>query len=135
MLKTLIEEYHDEEIPLNKVNKNTLTNIIEYLKHYNTMEPKKIPAPFPERTGETFFKGILNDSWTYDYLKKMTIEEAIMLVNAANYLQIDGLLDILAAFLAHEMSNCDVEDARKKFGIVCDMTEQEVAEYDKYPLD
>ena len=48
MLKTLIEEYHDEEIPLNKVNKNTFTNIIQYLKHYNTMEPKKISAPFLE---------------------------------------------------------------------------------------
>ena len=45
----------------------------------------------------------------------MTIEEAIKLVNAANYLQIDGLLDILAAFFVHEMSNCDVEDARIKF--------------------
>ena len=55
----------------------------------------------------------------------MSIEQAIKLVNVANYLQIDGLLDILAAFLAHEMSNCDVEKARKKFGIECDMTEKE----------
>ena len=136
LLKNLIEEYdNDDEIPLNEVDKNVLTTIIEYLQHYNTMEQKKIPTPFPERTDETFFKGILNDSWTYDYLKKMSIEEAIILGNAANYLQIDGLLDILAAFLAHEMSNCDVEVARKKFGIECDMTEKEVAEYDKYPLD
>ena len=136
LIKEMIEECGDDgEILLNQVDKNTLDTIIEYLQHYNTMEPKKIPTPFPERTDEKFFKDIQNDSWTYDYLKKMGIEQAIKLVNAANYLQIDGLLDILAAFLAHEMSNCDVEEARKKFGIECDMTEKEAAEYDKYPLD
>lgn len=136
LISGLIEDYgSDGETPLNEIDKNTLDTVIEYLQHYSTIEPKKIPTPFPERTDETFFKGILNDNWTYDYLKKMGIEKAIKLVNAANYLQIDGLLDILAAFLAHEMSNCDVEEARKKFGIECDMTEKEAAEYDKYPLD
>ena len=65
----------------------------------------------------------------------MTLEEAIHLVNAANYLEIDGLINILAAKLAHEMCNCEVEEARRKFGIECDMTEEEIAEYDKYPLD
>jgi hypothetical protein len=75
-----------------------------------------------------------NDA-TYNYLTKLDIEAAINLVNAANYLQIDGLINLLAAKLAHEMCNCEVEEARKKFGIECDMTEEEVAEYDKYPLD
>ena len=37
--------------------------------------------------------------------------------------------------MAHEMCNCEVEEARKKFGIECDMTEEEIAEIDKYPLD
>ena len=51
------------------------------------------------------------------------------------YLQIDGLVYIIAAKLAHERSNCTVEEARQKFGIECDMTEEEIAEIDKYPLD
>ena len=99
------------------------------------MEPKEIPKPFPERTDEEFMKGILNDQWTYDYLTNQTLEELINLVNAADYLQIDGLINIIAAKLAHEKSNCTVEEARKKFGIECDMTEEEIAEIDKYPLD
>jgi len=33
------------------------------------------------------------------------------------------------------MCNCDVEEARKNFVIECDMTEEEVVEFDKYPLD
>ena len=57
------------------------------------------------------------------------------IINADNYLQIDGLINILAAKLAHEMCNCDVEEQRRKFGIEGDMTEEEIAEYDNYPLD
>ena len=137
LLKGLIEDYQgdDEEIPLNEVDAKNLDLIIEYLTHYKDTEPKEIPKPFPERTDEEFLKGILNDELTYNYLTKQSLEELINLVNAANYLQIDGLINIIAAKLAHEMCNCEVEEARKKFGIECDMTEEEIAEIDKYPLD
>ena len=138
LLKGLVEDYQgdDDEIPLNEVDSKNLELIIKYLEHYKDTEPKEIPKPFPERTDDAFLKSILNDDWTFDFLTKdMTLEESINLVNAANYLQIDGLINILAAKLAHEMCNCEVEEARKKFGIECDMTEEEVAEYDKYPLD
>ena len=138
LLKGLVEDYQgdDDEIPLNEVDSKNLDLIIKYLEHYKgDLEPKEIPKPFPERTDDAFLKGILNDDWTFDYLQSLSIEEAINLVNAANYLQIDGLISILAAKLAHEMCNCEVEEARKKFGIECDMTEEEIAEIDKYPLD
>ena len=70
------------------------------------MEPKEIPKPFPERTDEEFMKGILNDEWTYNYLASQSLEDLINLINAANYLQIDGFINIIAAKLAHEMCNC-----------------------------
>ena len=137
LLKGLVEDYQgdDDEIPLNEVDSKNLELIIKYLEHYKDTEPKEIPKPFPERTDDAFLKSILNDDWTFDYLQGMTLEESINLVNAANYLQIDGLINILAAKLAHEMCNCEVEEARRKFGIECDMTDEEVAEYNKYPLD
>ena len=47
----------------------------------------------------------------------------------------DGLINILSAKLAYEMCNCDVEEARQKFGIQTDLTDEEIAELDKYPLD
>ena len=124
-----------EEVILNEVDAKNLDLIIKYLEHYKDMEPKEIPKPFPERTDEEFLKGILNDEWTYNYLTSQSLEDLINLINAANYLQIDGLINIIAAKLAHEMCNCDVEEARQKFGIESDMTEEEIAEIDKYPLD
>ena len=129
------DEDEENEIELKEVDGKNLERIIEYLKHYKDIEPKEIPKPFPERTDDAFLRSILNDDWTFDFLQNMTLEEAINLVNAANYLEIDGLINILAAKLAHEMCNCEVEEARRKFGIECDMTEEEFAEYDKYPLD
>ena len=47
----------------------------------------------------------------------MNLEETISFVNCANYLKIKGLIRILAAKLAHEMCNCDVEEARRKFDL------------------
>ena len=128
LLKGLVEDYQgdDDEIPLNEVDSKNLELIIKYLEHYKDTEPKEIPKPFPERTDDAFLKSILNDDWTFDYLQGMTLEESINLVNAANYLQIDGLINILAAKLAHEMCNCDAEEARRKFGIErdCDTDEE-----------
>ena len=137
LLKGLIEDYQgdEEEIPLNEVDSKNLDLILQYLEHYKDVEPKEIPKPFPERTDDEFLKGILNDEQTFNYLQNNSLEGLINLVNAANYLQIDGLINIIAAKLAHEMCNCEVEEARKKFGIECDMTEEKIAEIDKYPLD
>ena len=136
LLDNLLKDFNEEELfSLPDVDSKYLELVIKYLEHYKDFEPKEVPKPFPERTDEEFMKGILNDQWTYDYLTNQTIEELINLVNAADYLQIEGLINIIAAKLAHEMCNCEVEEARKKFGIECDMTEEEIAEIDRYPLD
>ena len=136
LLDNLLKDFNEEELfSLPDVDSKYLELVIKYLEHYKDFEPKEVPKPFPERTDEEFMKGILNDEWTYNYLTNLTLEELIHLINAANYLQIDGLINIIAAKLAHEMCNCDIEEARKKFGIECDMTEEEIAEIDRYPLD
>ena len=137
LISGIVDDASDEDdtIFLREIDEINLIRIIDYLVHYQKEEPKEIPKPFPDRTDDAFLRSILNDDWTFDFLQNMTLEEAIHLVNAANYLEIDGLINILAAKLAHEMCNCEVEEARRKFGIECDMTEEELAEYDNYPLD
>ena len=137
LISGIVDDASDEDdtIFLREIDEINLIRIIDYLVHYQKEEPKEIPKPFPERTDDAFLRSILNDDWTFDYIQNMTLEEAINLVNAANYLQIDGLINILAAKLAHEMCNCDGEEARRKFGIEGDMTEEEIVEYDNYPLD
>ena len=140
LISELIEDAieDNESILLKEVDSKNLELIIDYLQHYKDKEPKEIPKPFPERTNEEFLRSIMDNDdndWTYIFISKLNLEEAINLVNAADYLQIQGLINLLAAKIAHEMCNCEVEEARKKFGIECDMTEEEIPEYDKYPLD
>ena len=132
----LLEDFGEGEvIHLKEVDNKNLDLIIKYLVHYKNMEPKEIPKPFPDRTDDEFFRGILNDDWTFDFLKNISLEDTINLTNAANFMQIDGLINILAAKVAHEMCNCEIEEARNKFEIQGDLTEEELAEIDKYPLD
>ena len=61
----------EEEIHLNEVDAKNLDLIIKYLEHYKDMEPKEIPKPFPEVTDNAFFRGILNDDWTFNYLNNI----------------------------------------------------------------
>ena len=128
LISGMIDQASDENktILLREVKGKHLEQILHYLKHYKNFEPKKIPKPFPERTDEKFLRSILNDDWTFDFLQQFNLEDAISIVNAANYLEIDGLINILAAKLAHEMCNCDAEEARRKFGIErdCDTDEE-----------
>ena len=133
LISGIVEQASDENkiILLREIEGKYLEEILNYLKHYKKFEPKKIPKPFPEKTDDKFLRSILNDDWTFNFLQKFSIEESIALVNSADYLRIKGLLNILAAKLAHEMCNCEVEDAREKFGIECDMTEEEVKRIDR----
>ena len=134
LISRIVEQARDEGkiILLREIEGKQLEQVIQYVKHYKNFEPKKIPKPFPERTDEKFLRGILNDEWTFDFLQGLTLEEAISLVNSAHYLRIKGLLNILAAKLSYEMCNCEVEEARAKFGIECDTAEEEIEEFDKY---
>ena len=147
LLVGLVQDYidfiieDDEIIELSQVDSKNFDLIIDYLQHYKDKEPKEIPKPFPERTDEEFLRSIMDNDdndWTYNFITKLKLEEAIHLLNCADYLQIDGLIRILAAKIAYEMCNCDIEEARKKFGIQFDMDEEEIEEYEefvKYPMD
>ena len=122
LISGIIEQASDEKkiILLREVESKDLKSVLEYLNHYKNFEPKKIPKPFPEKTDDAFLRKILNDDWTFNFLKQFSLDETISIVNCANYLEIDGLIRILTAKLAHEMCNCDVEEARRKFALNCD---------------
>ena len=120
----------NEEIPLARADSKNLCLIIEYLNHYENEEPREIPKPLPGPD----LKPVLSE-WDYNFIMPLTLEETIDLVNTANYLNIPELVNLASARLAYEMINCTIEEAREKFGIKYDMTEEEIQEMDNYPLD
>ena len=125
LINELIEyskEYN--EIFLKEVDSKNLELIIEYLQHYKNMEPKEIPKPFPE-INENFFRSILNDDWTFDFLQKLSIEDSVDLINCAHYLQIEELINLLSAKLAYEMLNCEPKEVLNKFALKCNVVNEE----------
>ena len=132
VLKGLINDFPepDKELPVNEVDGKCLGKIIDYLKHYETEKPKEIPRPLPSADLKSFIS-----EWDYNFISPLPLEDVIELINAANFLDINDLITLSSTRIASEMINCPCEEARDKFGIKPDMSEEEMEEYDKYPLD
>ena len=139
VLETIYESYSTEgipEVPLNEISTKNLDLIIKYLEHYKDKEIKSVKKPFPDKVDEAMFKTLLNDDeFIFEYLKKLEIPEIISLIKAANTIQVITLVNFLQAKLGYEMCNCDIEKAREKMGIVCDMNEEEKAAMDEYVFE
>ena len=130
VLQGAMNDYPDQEIPTNQVDAKNLEKIIEYLKHYDIEKPKVIPKPLPSNDLKSFV-----NEWDFNFINPLTIEESIDLINAANFLDISDLVTLVAAKIAADMMTGPVEEVRERFGIKPDMTEEEMDEYDRYPLD
>ena len=130
VIKDILIDYEKgEDIPL-EIDSDTLEIIIKYLEHYANEEPKNIQKPL--KTGD--LSKVL-EPWDFEFISKISLENTIDLVNAANYMDIGSLLQLSCCRIASEMVDKPVDEVQKTFGIENDMTEEEMKEYDKYPID
>ena len=130
LINDILKDYQDEsDFPLPEVDGKTLKKIIEYLEHYKDSEPKEIPKPLKDSKLENVI-----EKWDADYILPIPKEECVSIINAANYMDIPSLLQLAYAKIAALMMDLPVEEIQKEFGIENDMTEEEAAEYDKYPI-
>ena len=132
ILKELANDFPDEEadLPINEVDSKNLKKIIEFMEHYKNSNPKEIPKPLPTHDLKTIL-----DDWDYNYINGLSLEELVDLVNGANYLDVTDLVKLVSAKIASEMLYGTVEEVRERFGIKSDMTEDELKEYNQFPLD
>ena len=131
LVKGILADYEDNtEVPLPDVNGKTLKRIVDYLIHYENSEPKSIPKPLKNSQIEDIL-----EKWDYEYIISVELEDSIDLLNAANYMDIAPLLQLTCCRIASEMIDRPVEEVRKIFGIESDMTQEEMDEIDKYPID
>ena len=130
LINDILKDYQDEsDFPLPEVDGKTLKKIIAYLEHYKDSEPKEIPKPLKDSKLENVI-----EKWDADYILPIPKEECVSIINAANYMDIPSLLQLACAKIAALMMDLPVEEIQKEFGIENDMTEEEAAEYDKYPI-
>ena len=113
-LKDLASLYPDpdSEININEVDGKNLSKIIEYLKHYENSKPKTIPKPLTNSD----LKPIL-PTWDYNFINSLSLEECIDLLNAAQALDINDLINLVSAKIASEMLIGTVDEVLEKFRI------------------
>ena len=79
----------EEELYIKEIDDKCLEKIIEYLKHHQYEKPKEIPKPLPSAD----LKPLLSE-WDYEFIMPFTLEECVDLVNSANDLDINELVNL-----------------------------------------
>ena len=123
IIKTMIEdlgldEDDDEPVPLPNVNGAILRKVIEWATHHKN-DP---PPPEDDENREKRSDDI--DAWDQEFLKvdQGTLLELIL---AANYLDIEGLLDVTCKTVASMIKGKTTEEMRKTFNIMNNFTPEE----------
>ena len=112
LLNDLIQDFPNSEIPLNIVKYNTLIKVKEYLEHYKDIEPKEIIYPLPNKSFEECV-----DDWDYHFIDLDNNEMIFDIMKAANFMDINSLLDLTCAKIASLLKGKDEEQIRNIFNI------------------
>ncbi|XP_065193475.1 S-phase kinase-associated protein 1-like [Sycon ciliatum] len=114
----------DEPVPLPPVNGATLRKVIEWCTHYQNENLVEGEDLLDEN------ERINIDSWDEEFLK---VDQGILveLINAANYLDIKGLLDAAVKTVANMIKGKTTEEIRKTFNMVGDFSSDEEEEIRK----
>lgn len=130
LLKGLMQDYsEDTDIPMPDIKGDVLKKVVEYLTHYQDSDPKEIPKPLPSAN-------LLDvaEEWDVNYINSVDLDTNFDIINAANYMDIKPLLDLSCAKIASLMKGKTAEEIRNMFNIECDLTEEELKEYEEYQI-
>ncbi|XP_075107173.1 SKP1-like protein 11 [Nicotiana tabacum] len=111
-IKNMVEDgCSSNVIPLNKVDTETLIKVIEYMKMQSSTSSN-------EEEIENFEKEFVS----------ISIKTILNILEAANFLDINSLLELCAEAVANRIKNKTPEAVRKIFNITSDFTPEEEAE-------
>jgi S-phase kinase-associated protein 1 len=104
LFKFILEnDKSDDQVELTHISYETMRDIQTYLEYYRDRSPTHIPSPLPQ---DAFWTEIVSH-WDVKFLQakdpKHDQSKLFRLIEAANYLQIDSLLDLTCARLAVEL--------------------------------
>ena len=119
LLKGMIEDFPDDvSFPLKSIKGNILEKIKEYLMHYKDEDPQKIEIPLKSNN----FSECVNN-WDFNFLGN-DIDIIFDLLEAANYMDIKPLHELVSAFLGSNIRGINSNNIFKDFEIE-ELTEKE----------
>jgi S-phase kinase-associated protein 1 len=116
----LIDYSIDQAIPLDDINDETLELVIKYLSNYEGTNPQEIEKPI-KNTDITE----ITDKFSSDFINSLSLEELVDITAAANYMEIQSLLDLTCAKFATMVKDKNEEEVFKTFGITTPFTDDE----------
>ena len=113
----------DGDIPIPNISLPILKKVIEYCTHYKSSNPKEIKKPLISKDLKE--NGV--EEWDLKFIEMEKVDDLIDLIVAANFLDIEGLINLGCAKIASMIKGKSVEEIREIFGIVNDFTPEEEA--------
>ena len=131
LLNGLISDFSNQQEPIKlpDIKFDILKKIVEYLTHYKDKTPKDIPKPMPSSNLSEVI-----DEWDVNFINSIELDNVFDLINAANYMDIPSLLDLSCAKIASLMKGKTIQEIKTMFNIECDLTEEELKEYEEYQI-
>ena len=125
ILKNMIEDTGKEgEIPIPNIQLPILKKVLEFCEHYRNSNPKEIKKPLVSM--ELSENGV--DEWDVKFIEMERVDDLIDLIVAANFLDIESLVNLACAKIATFIKGKPVEEIRDVFSIQNDFTPQEEAQ-------
>ena len=118
-----------EPIPIPDIKADILNKVVEYLTYYKGKNPKDIPKPMSSANLSEII-----DEWDVKFINGIELDSVFDLINAANYMDIPSLLDLSCAKIASLLKGKTAQEIRTMFNIECDLTEEELKEYEEYQI-
>jgi S-phase kinase-associated protein 1 len=120
LIKTMWEGDKDEhDIPLPNVKATILKKVNEYMEHHFNNEAREIEKPLKSAN----MREVVSE-WDAEFVE-VDQETLFELILAANYMDIQPLLDLTCAKVASMIKGKTPEEIRKTFNIVNDFTPEE----------
>ena len=132
LLKGLMTDFNSQQqepIQLPDIKYDILKKVVEYLTYYKDKTPKDIPKPMPSANLSEVI-----DEWDVNFINSIELDNVFDLINAANYMDISSLLDLSCAKIASLMKGKSAQEIRTMFNIECDLTDEELKEYEEYQM-
>lgn len=123
LVKTMLEGEKDNlVIPLPSVDFTSLQKIVEFVKFYHV-------NPLPEIVKPLKTNQLIDavPKWYADFVDSMPLHDLMNLLHAANYMNIQPLLDLICCKIASMIKGKTTEEIRQTFNIVNDFTPEEEA--------
>jgi S-phase kinase-associated protein 1 len=121
MLESVPEENMElVEIPLPNINSKILKKVIDFLEHFYQSPLEDIPKPI--KSGKMIEN--VKDEWYAKFIDEQSQEDLFELILAANYADINPLLNLGCAKTACLIKGKTPEEIRKTFNIKDDNQEE-----------